>query len=252
MPVLSFSKYVFYGEVFLLFSVSSDLYAATASIFSFGSAAARQSEREALIQNIKDSTTMGKTMFQRKNYKEAVPYFRAALRCSTRTGNQKYELSCLNNLVSSLRMTGPAGCPEAEQYADRGLDLAAKMDLDEITSVLNAYINAGSIECLKHNWHAAATIFNAAEDMVQRARASNVQFSAQSDALLAQCNAQAHMGLLKYAVGPDNSLLGAIRSRLTYILSLDVSNEVQCPPKATSTRSGALTSRPARPPADSC
>lgn len=179
------------------------------------------------VQKIKDATTVAKAIFKRKNYEEAVPYFREAYFIAKKMDDNGLELSCLNNFISSLRMIGAAGCSEAENYIDRALDLVAENSmLCDANSCINAYINVGSVWILKHEWLFAITMFNAAEDFIAKARATGLTVTAKMEGLATQCAAQARMGLAMDAPEQRDALTTEIDRRLRLVLALDLPNEV--------------------------
>lgn len=172
-------------------------------------------------------------MSERKNYEAAVPFFRSAFKLARKLGDDIYELSSLNNFISSLRMLGAAGCPEAMHYKDLALFLAAKLDLKNVNSRVGAYVNVGFIHILEHDWLSAILMLNSAENLIDNARETEFIVTPKMVGQVAQCAAQARIGLLtssgaeleRYCRHRD-FMIFEIYQRLQHVLDLELPEEV--------------------------
>ena len=154
------------------------------------------------LENLmKASNSLAQGMFQRKNYIDAVPHFRRAYGYARQTGFARMELSCLNNLIACMRMTGLSGCSDVDALNDRALEIVSRLDFQpgDLISCVNAYVNAGATQILRRNWMAAISILDVADALITSMKSHRLQNeptpASRNEAALLQSIAQAHMGL---------------------------------------------------------
>jgi hypothetical protein len=178
------------------------------------------------IKEINEALKQGNCLQQRKNFADAIPHFRNAFCASWHTARKDLELSCLNRLISCLRMTGVSGCSEAERLIGRTMELITLLSNTCSELCMNGYINVGSLQILKKDWNEAISIFRSAEGLLKRYRDTGVTVKPGLEAMLLQCTAQAHMGLFSSNAcknkGLDQEAMRLeILSRLSRVVRMD-------------------------------
>jgi hypothetical protein len=138
-------------------------------------------------------------MYKRKNFIEAVPHFRTAYELARHSGISRMELSCLNNLIACMRMTGLSGCADVDALNNRALGIVSNLDFhaENLVSCVNAYVNAGTTHILRQEWRAAITILDVGNAIMSKSYRLELEptSTARTEAALLQSTAQAHMGL---------------------------------------------------------